>query len=157
MAWMSPGSGEQLPALEDVLRWPGWMELAACAGMPLETFFPARGQTAAAGRAVCSTCNVRPECLDYARMDSDMAGGGEGPRNANGGTTERWRKRGTRQIRVIDPFFGPQSALRPGTNATEAGACKAPYPGSNPGAASKGLGQVGGVRCISDFGDHPPP
>ena len=83
MAWMmSPGSGEQLPALEEVLRRPVWMELAARAGMPLETFFPAHGQTAAPGRAVCATCSVRPECLDYARTDSDMAG-------VWGGTTQR--------------------------------------------------------------------
>jgi Transcription factor WhiB len=81
---MSSGSGEQLPSLEELVRRPGWMELAACAGMPIEVFFPAHGQTAAAGRAVCATCSVRPECLDYARTDSDMAGVWAGPRNANG-------------------------------------------------------------------------
>ena len=30
LTWlMSPGAGEQLPSLEEVLRRPGWMELAA--------------------------------------------------------------------------------------------------------------------------------
>jgi hypothetical protein len=49
---MSAGSGEQLPSLEEVLCRPGWMELAACAGQPIEVFFPAKGQTAAAARAI---------------------------------------------------------------------------------------------------------
>jgi len=82
---MSEGSGEQLPSLDELLRRPGWMELAACAGMPIETFFPVLGQTAAAARAVCSTCKVQPECLDYARADSGTAG-------FWGGTTERERR-----------------------------------------------------------------
>jgi hypothetical protein len=35
LTWlMSAGSGEQLPSLEEVLRRPGLMELAACAGWP---------------------------------------------------------------------------------------------------------------------------
>ena len=42
----------------------GWIELAACAGlMPIDVFFPARGQTAAVARAICSTCKVQPACL----------------------------------------------------------------------------------------------
>ena len=57
------------------LRRPGWIELAACAGlMPIDVFFPARGQTAAAARAICSTCKVQPACLDYARADTDTMG-----------------------------------------------------------------------------------
>jgi WhiB family redox-sensing transcriptional regulator len=82
---MSAGSGEQLPSLEEVLRRPGWMELAACAGQPIEVFFPAKGQTAAAARAICATCKVQPECLDYARSDSDTMG-------FWGGTSERERR-----------------------------------------------------------------
>jgi WhiB family redox-sensing transcriptional regulator len=86
LTWlMSAGSGEQLPSLEEVLRRPGWMELAACAGMPIETFFPPRGTTATAARAVCATCKVQPECLDYARADSDTMG-------FWGGTSERERR-----------------------------------------------------------------
>ena len=87
LTWlMSPGSGEQLPSLEEVLRRPGWMELAACAGMPIDVFYPVRGQTAAAARAVCSTYKVQPECLDYARADGDTMG-------FWGGTSERERRR----------------------------------------------------------------
>jgi WhiB family redox-sensing transcriptional regulator len=86
LSWlMAPGSGEQLPSLEEVLRRPSWMELAACAGMPIDVFFPAKGQTAAAARAICATCKVQPECLDYARADSDTMG-------FWGGTSERERR-----------------------------------------------------------------
>ena len=86
LTWlMSEGSGEQLPSLAELLRRPGWMELAACAGMPIDTFFPVRGKTAAAARAICSTCKVQPECLDYARADSDTMG-------FWGGTSERERR-----------------------------------------------------------------
>jgi hypothetical protein len=60
------------------------MELAACAGMSIDVFFPPCGTTAAAARAVCSTCKVQPECLDYARSDSDTMGFGEKRRSANG-------------------------------------------------------------------------
>jgi WhiB family redox-sensing transcriptional regulator len=87
LTWlMSEGSGEQLPSLAELLRRPGWMELAACAGMPIDTFFPPRGTTATAARAVCSTCKVQPECLNYARADSDTMG-------FWGGTSERERRR----------------------------------------------------------------
>jgi WhiB family redox-sensing transcriptional regulator len=84
---MSPGSGEQLPSLEEVLRRPSWMELAACAGQPLEVFFPAKGQTAAAAKAVCAVCSVRSECYDYAQSFSDT------PAGVWGGESERSRKR----------------------------------------------------------------
>ena len=79
------GQWGQLPSLEEVLRRPSWMELAACAGMPIDVFFPAQGQTAAAARAICSTCKVQPECLNYARADSDTMG-------FWGGTSERERR-----------------------------------------------------------------
>jgi hypothetical protein len=65
--------------------------LPACAWMPIELYFPAKGQTAAAARAICSTCKVQPDCLDYARADTDTMGFWGGTRNANGATMERWR------------------------------------------------------------------
>ena len=88
LAWlMAPGSGVQLPLLQELTHRPAWMDSAACAGMPIETFFPAKGQSVAAAnaRAICSTCEVQPECLNYARSDSDTMG-------FWGGTSERERR-----------------------------------------------------------------
>lgn len=48
---------------------PGWLEKAACAGMPVdaadELFFPAASTPGAwdAARAICATCSVRQDCL----------------------------------------------------------------------------------------------
>jgi WhiB family redox-sensing transcriptional regulator len=84
---MSPGSGEQLPSLEELYRRPDWMELAACAGQPIEVFFPAKGHSAAAAKAVCAVCSVRTECYDYAQSFTDT------PAGVWGGESERSRKR----------------------------------------------------------------
>jgi WhiB family transcriptional regulator, redox-sensing transcriptional regulator len=85
-AWlMAQGTGEELPSFTDLIKRPAWMPRAACSGMPLKVFFPPLGRTAAAARAVCSTCSVQPDCLNYARADSDTGG-------VWGGTTERERR-----------------------------------------------------------------
>jgi WhiB family transcriptional regulator, redox-sensing transcriptional regulator len=87
LRWLGPGSGEQLPSLEDILGRRSWMDSAACAGMPIETFFPAKGQAVAAAnaRTICASCEVRPQCLAYARSFSDTSG-------LWAGTTERERR-----------------------------------------------------------------
>ena len=58
-----------------------------CPGCRLEWFFPPR----AAARAICATCKVQPECLDYARSDSDTVGFRAERRNVNGDNMSRWR------------------------------------------------------------------
>ena len=86
LTWlMSPGSGEQLPSLEDSSAGLCGWNWRPCAGMPIETFFPSCGTSVATARVVCSTCKVQPECLDYARADSDTMG-------LWGGTSERERR-----------------------------------------------------------------
>jgi hypothetical protein len=86
---MDEGRGEQLPSLEELVHRPGWMELAACAGMPIETFFPGRGENhkVAAAKAVCAVCSVRTECYDYAQSFTET------PVGVWGGESERSRKR----------------------------------------------------------------
>lgn len=42
-----------------------WMQDAACHGQA-DAFFPDRGQSAAAARAICDRCPVTRDCLDYA-------------------------------------------------------------------------------------------
>jgi WhiB family redox-sensing transcriptional regulator len=78
---MTSGDEDGFPSIESLLTRPAWMADAACSEMPLGLFFPSLGRTAAAARAVCSTCSVQPECLNYARGDSDTGG-------VWGGTTE---------------------------------------------------------------------
>jgi WhiB family redox-sensing transcriptional regulator len=95
LTWLtSDGRGEQLPSLLEVLRRPSWMELAACAGRPIELFFPSPGVSAKTmdrARAICAGCPVRTECRDYA--DSS---GGEDIIGIWGGT-DRERRR----LRVV--------------------------------------------------------
>jgi len=51
-----------------------WEELAACAGMDTEMFFPGDGnrrktkerERMRKARAVCAGCPVKPECLEFA-------------------------------------------------------------------------------------------
>jgi WhiB family redox-sensing transcriptional regulator len=63
-----------LPNLNDLISRPEWFARAACRGMDAGLFFPVRGGTAEAARAVCSTCMVRAECLDYAVSEADLGG-----------------------------------------------------------------------------------
>lgn len=43
---------------------PHWMNQAACAGWPAAVFFEKAHQKQAV--ALCATCPIRAECLDYA-------------------------------------------------------------------------------------------
>lgn len=43
-----------------------WATQAACAGCHPDMWFPRRGQNIDPARAVCNTCPVRAECLEYA-------------------------------------------------------------------------------------------
>lgn len=43
-----------------------WRDQAACRGLDPELFFPSSGQRIAEPLAVCRTCPVRTDCLEYA-------------------------------------------------------------------------------------------
>lgn len=51
----------------------GWVADAACRGLSAaakELFFPAAGESGHEAKAICASCVVRPDCLDWAiRMD----------------------------------------------------------------------------------------
>lgn len=51
---------------------------AACAGLPVEWFFPstAVSNAYAKGKAVCQTCDMRPECLDAGMAEPEGLWGG---------------------------------------------------------------------------------
>ena len=88
---MTPGIGEELPALEDLAHRPGWTKRAQCRGEDPALFFPSVGANAAKARAICSMCSVRQECLAYALADPESAG-------VWGGTAERERRKLARSV-----------------------------------------------------------
>lgn len=64
----------------------------ACVGVDPELFFPDRGESAEAAKAVCAGCAVRQRCLEYALDHNERHG-------IWGGTSERDRRRLRRQRR----------------------------------------------------------
>ena len=63
---------------------PAWMASAACSRAGTADYFPTKGRAPTAARAICRSCPVQAQCLDYAMADEDLAG-------VWGGTTERER------------------------------------------------------------------
>ena len=43
-----------------------WKDRAYCLGIPNDIFFAERGGSNALAKLICSLCEVRAECLDYA-------------------------------------------------------------------------------------------
>lgn len=71
-----------------------WMERAACRDADPETFFPERGDFAAArdAKAICAGCDVAPDCLEFA-LANDLWYG------VWGGVSDRERRRIRRRER----------------------------------------------------------
>jgi WhiB family redox-sensing transcriptional regulator len=75
-----------------------WMNDAACAGENLDLFFPDdrrdghNAKAVRAAKAICATCPVQTECLDYALTTGIKFG-------VWGGTSERDRRPLRRQLR----------------------------------------------------------
>lgn len=84
---MTPYATGVATTLEDLLQRPAWQADAACRGMGPDIFFPARGESTAAAKAVCSGCPVREECEGFA-MD-----GGRDLMGVWAGTSDRERRR----------------------------------------------------------------
>jgi hypothetical protein len=72
---------------------PAWHADAACAGQPVDVFFPAAGKSAAAALAICDNCPVRSTCLAEAIADPGLDYG------VRGGMTARARRRARRGTR----------------------------------------------------------
>jgi WhiB family transcriptional regulator, redox-sensing transcriptional regulator len=53
---------------------PAWQSRAACRGKGTDAFIADRGGTLEIGRALCASCTVRPECLDYAMANPEIVG-----------------------------------------------------------------------------------
>lgn len=63
-----------------------WQDEALCAQADPEAFFPEKGGSTRLAKAVCRSCDVRAECLDYAMETNQMFG-------IWGGMSERERRR----------------------------------------------------------------
>lgn len=63
-----------------------WQEAAACRGLDTEMFFPGRGESIAAAKAICNGCPVKIQCAGFA-MDTRQRFG------VWGGSSERERRR----------------------------------------------------------------
>jgi len=65
---------------------PDWQERALCAQTDPEAFFPEKGGSTREAKRICSGCEVRAECLDYALTHDERFG-------IWGGLSERERRR----------------------------------------------------------------
>ncbi len=69
-----------------------WRSQARCQGIDPEIFYPAVDDDADEAKSICSNCNVRLACLEYALAVRERDG-------VWGGATERERRRILRQRR----------------------------------------------------------
>ena len=65
---------------------PDWQERALCAQTDPEAFFPEKGGSTREAKRICSGCDVRAECLEYALAHDERFG-------IWGGLSERERRR----------------------------------------------------------------
>ena len=63
-----------------------WQEQALCAQTDPEAFFPEKGGSTREAKRVCLSCEVRPDCLEYALEQDERFG-------IWGGLSERERRR----------------------------------------------------------------
>jgi WhiB family redox-sensing transcriptional regulator len=63
-----------------------WKERALCAQTDPEAFFPEKGGSTREAKRICSGCEVRPECLEFALAHDERFG-------IWGGLSERERRR----------------------------------------------------------------
>jgi WhiB family redox-sensing transcriptional regulator len=89
---------------------PQWMCRGACVGANVDTFFSGRGanEQLRRARAICVSCPVREECLNYALEHGIQHG-------VWGGTSERERRRMRRELGIVSPMA--RSVASCGTNA----------------------------------------
>jgi WhiB family redox-sensing transcriptional regulator len=64
----------------------GWQESALCAETDPEAFFPEKGGSTREAKKICTGCEVRSECLEYALANDERFG-------IWGGLSERERRR----------------------------------------------------------------
>ena len=68
----------------------GWQERALCAQTDPEAFFPEKGGSTREAKKICTGCEVKAECLEYALANDERFG-------IWGGLSERERRKLKRQ------------------------------------------------------------
>lgn len=69
-----------------------WTSEAACAGKPVEWFYPDRGDTTVKAKKVCRECPVKAECLEYGLSQAHGVWGGVSVRGRRKIVRERRRR-----------------------------------------------------------------
>ena len=64
----------------------GWQTDALCAQTDPEAFFPEKGGSTRDAKKICTTCEVKTECLEYALQNDERFG-------SWGGVSERERRK----------------------------------------------------------------
>lgn len=84
----SDGAAGPVLNLFDELTAPGedWRDLALCAEVDSEIFFPEKGCSTREAKLICRLCDVRAECLSFALELDERFG-------IYGGLSERGRRR----------------------------------------------------------------
>lgn len=88
ISWPADGRDEHQSTwnLLDGLNQPDWQERALCAQTDPEAFFPEKGGSTREAKRICTGCEVRAECLEYALAFDERFG-------IWGGLSERERRR----------------------------------------------------------------
>jgi WhiB family redox-sensing transcriptional regulator len=91
-----------LDVVHRLVRREPWMRDGLCVtqDLPVEVFFPTRGQNVDMAKAICAPCPVRTECLEYALDGGEHFG-------IWGGTSERERRRIRKRRGLINVRPGP--------------------------------------------------
>jgi WhiB family transcriptional regulator, redox-sensing transcriptional regulator len=77
---------EMLEIVEDADEDQEWQDRALCAETDPEAFFPEKGGSTREAKRICSGCEVRAQCLEYALAHDERFG-------IWGGLSERERRR----------------------------------------------------------------
>ncbi|MEO5533966.1 MAG: WhiB family transcriptional regulator [Pseudolysinimonas sp.] len=74
------------PAVQEDENQLSWQTDALCAQTDPEAFFPEKGGSTRDAKRICTTCDVKAQCLDYALQNDERFG-------IWGGLSERERRR----------------------------------------------------------------
>ena len=78
--------GVRRPVVEDEGTQLSWQTDALCAQTDPEAFFPEKGGSTRDAKKICTSCEVRTECLEYALKNDERFG-------IWGGLSERERRK----------------------------------------------------------------